>query len=1713
MELTRKRPRLASFFLRTPLRGVLTAFSCGLLCIQLADNKALAVPACPQTGLYRQPEGTPFWARKIGDEDRHVVETESGYTIIQDAVSGQWFYAVRNHEGKLEASAFLVGEIHPDQGGIEKHLRPADWTAKKGLFSLTEAELSRSASDDDTGPIADSSAAKSPEYTMVPTVIKNLVILARFLDHTPIFTQADFNALFNEIGYSTDGAYGSVRDYYQEASHGRAEIESTVANWVVLPHEEAYYGANDENGKDLRPQEFAKDAIAALDATGFDFSPYDGDGDGYVDMLTIIHSGLGEEYAGNPEECLWSHMGTLSPTVTVDGVTISRYCTASERRYSGTSIVRIGVICHEMGHLLGLPDLYDRDMSSSGIGVWGIMAAGSWGGDSYSAERPVHFCSWSKIRLGWVTPVEIDGSDSPLTIPQIEETSSPVCYRISCEMGDGEYLLIENRQKRSYDAKLPSAGLLIWHIDDNKSDNDDETTHYKVALLQADGNRDLENGSDRGDAGDPFPGSTGNRSLTPDTNPSSDSYFNGDTYISIENISDPADETTFSLATLIPIYSQDFSAGLPATWTVVDGYSDGYTWTDQNPAGRTNSNWSGTFMIADSAWSGRRWMDEELISPVLDCSSYVKTRIQFRHYFNARRDQTGDVDVRVNGGQWQNIARYLSANDEGLKDIDISSYADAQSSVQLRWRFYNAYWDRYWGIDNVALRGMPPVNNPPEISITSISQRRDASGHLEVAFIGTDPENDPATWVSLDCQFAPYPYSDWQQLVFDTADPAHTAQEPMQFTATGVTFVAVVDASAWNGFYKIRLRVSDGTNQSLAESSDKFQVDNAAATISITTHLQNSSPQSGDTSVTAGSSWSDPNLDTTWFSWKVNDGAWNGAVAGSPVGESSQSAMFDSLTIDGDDYLTINSRHVDEFGNQSDESISSPYYVAPMVPSAPRVDSATPSSLVVAVVPNPGESGDVDYAVSCMTVKKYVDFVIGAFVDSPVWGKHADWNGEAGITIGGLCSKTTYSFKTMAANPLDHLARSGYSDTASATTTNTPPNTPVGVDVSPESPISIDDLLCSVTPADPPDADAGDTVTYIYTWSCSGKSDVVHGPSAELNDTLPAWYTQKGDTWTCIVQAYDSFDYSESVTGTGRLIGNSPPYAPQSVALSPDSPKTGDDLLCMVASANPSDPDPADEVTYMYTWTCSGKPDVVHGPKPEPSDSLSSALTEKGNNWSCRVEAYDGEDWSPSLSSNVTVANTPPNQPQALVIAPEAAQTADDLICRVAPADPPDADPHDTIAYIYTWACTGKQDVINGPKTDTTDALSASLTEKGDVWVCSVQAFDGSDYSEPLVASNSIANTPPYPPSQVNLSPESPISTDDLVCAVTPASVPDSDPNDLVQYRYTWSNGAETIVVCPTDSLTLNLPASSTSKGETWTCAVEAFDGEAYSSAVEGSVSIGNSPPATPTAVSISPYLPYTDDSLVCTIQPANPPDPDEGDRVLYRFTWSCQGKESIVTGPTDSLSDTLPPSNTTKKDVWTCTVVATDGAAVSEEVSSSVLILNSPPTLQVTGSTVVYELSSVDLAVTAADEDGDAIFLYCRGGPEGASFVDHGDGTGAFQWLALPAGTYDLTFLADDTEEQTAEPVSVAVAPAEFRIVYIGLEPVLSEERVLAITWFGIPGAVYSVFRSQDLTTWERVAANLVLPVGSEQDDWLSYREELNIFSRPVFFYCVAME
>lgn len=387
-------------------------------------------------------------------------------------------------------------------------------------------------------------AAKSTHsgHAMAPGIVgqfRALAILVDFEDNQAAVDGEFFDSLvFGSVG-------GTVSEYYREVSYDKVQLISvdlpSEIGWQRAPMTYDYY-VNNRNGTGTYPQNTQKlveDIIDMVDPL-VDFSDYDNDGDGEVDGLMIIHAGRGAEYGGG-SDVIWSHKWSISPRYR-DGVYLSSY-TIQPEFLSSPGDQTIGVIAHELGHVFGVPDLYDTDYSSNGVGKWGLMSFGSWLGPQNRGGSPAHLCAWCKMELGWLIPVEVTEDVVSQTIENVEQNNTAFKLWTSGSPGN-EYFLIVNRQRIGFDSYLPNTGLLIWHIDENKNSNSGEwypglatSSHYLVALEQADGLYELERKNDHGDAGDPFPGTFSKTSFNSATIPSTDAYSGTESPISVENIS------------------------------------------------------------------------------------------------------------------------------------------------------------------------------------------------------------------------------------------------------------------------------------------------------------------------------------------------------------------------------------------------------------------------------------------------------------------------------------------------------------------------------------------------------------------------------------------------------------------------------------------------------------------------------------------------------------------------------------------------------------------------------------------------------------------------------------------------------------------------------------------------------------------------------------------------------------------------------------------------------------------------------------------------------------------------------------------------------------------------------------------------------------------------------------------------------------------------
>jgi len=523
---------------------------------------ALGITANPLPIEKTQPDGSKIKLKIRGDERFHWFEDTKGYPVIRK--NKEFFYAQPDSAGRFIATGHKVGKVNPAALGLTKNIRPV-----KDTPALFERKIPPAKANSINGPAllppGESGPSGAPARVPAAGTVKNLVILCKFSDHvigTHTRPPADYDVLFNNVGTDPLAPTGSVRDFYYENSYSQMTLNSTIIGWVDLPQTEAYY-ANGEDGGGAYPtnaQKMVEDALEAADPL-VDFSQFDNDSDGYIDSIDIIHSGYGAEFDLDPDK-IWSHMWALpNDWVSDEGVKVYEYHTEPALwGDSGTDITRIGVIVHETGHFFGLPDLYDTDFSSSGIGNWGAMA-NAWGWN-YDQLNPSHFCGWSKIFLDWVTPVIID-TPGIYTANRVEDNTD--IFRIDIGYPDtNEYLLIENRQPFGFESPIPQGGLAIWHIDETKGTffennvNDEEgypgqpgwptnNSHYRVALLQADGDYDLEHSSGDGDAFDLYH-ADGVSVIGSSTVPNTDSYKDGVIVVNdntIYDVNTSSDSMTF----------------------------------------------------------------------------------------------------------------------------------------------------------------------------------------------------------------------------------------------------------------------------------------------------------------------------------------------------------------------------------------------------------------------------------------------------------------------------------------------------------------------------------------------------------------------------------------------------------------------------------------------------------------------------------------------------------------------------------------------------------------------------------------------------------------------------------------------------------------------------------------------------------------------------------------------------------------------------------------------------------------------------------------------------------------------------------------------------------------------------------------------------------------------------------------------------------------
>ena len=370
------------------------------------------------------------------------------------------------------------------------------------------------------------------------------VILAAFKDKKFSVAQTDqkvqsyFDTFFNgtDISVSTDD-WGSVRQYFIDQSLGQFKPEFTVIGPIELDKGYGYYGGDKGGSKDTLYNQFVRESFTKARNSIEDWTVFDNDNNGRVDMCVIIFAGLGQNYTNSygDKSTIWPKEMPLS--YTIDGVTISGCSSSSEMRPTAASngVITasqpdgVGVVIHEISHALGLPDLYDTKSVAFGLDFWSVMDYGMY---TRQSKVPVGYTAYEREFMGWQQTEIIN---EPKTLHMACFDRGGKGYKLVNNANPNEYYILDNRQAMGWDWGLCNNrghGMLVYHVDYsagawNGNTVNTNASHQRLTIIPANGTLIGSNNAKSSDEwkaslqGNPYPGITENHELTDNSSPAS----------------------------------------------------------------------------------------------------------------------------------------------------------------------------------------------------------------------------------------------------------------------------------------------------------------------------------------------------------------------------------------------------------------------------------------------------------------------------------------------------------------------------------------------------------------------------------------------------------------------------------------------------------------------------------------------------------------------------------------------------------------------------------------------------------------------------------------------------------------------------------------------------------------------------------------------------------------------------------------------------------------------------------------------------------------------------------------------------------------------------------------------------------------------------------------------------------------------------------------
>ena len=453
-----------------------------LLCCVIA---AMAVPAKPGWHTFKQSDGTILNVQTVGNAFNNAILTSDGL-MVERGTDGDFYYLssltgltkVRAHEPR-DRKAVETAFITAQRGALTMRVQPYKLPQSKGRLNATASNAD--------APVPAIGTRRIP------------IILVEFADKK-------FNNTREKIIDAMLTGSKSVGQYFQDQSNGKYQPVFDVYGIYSLSQNREYYGGRTTSTKDKGIGWLVTEACQLAAADGVSFRPYDTNSDYYCDVVIVIYAGVGENQASTTHpEAVWPCNWTLEAAKYYDRGGNGPFSPSSGDPYvnhfavfnelygsndNGKTIDGIGTFCHEFGHCLGLPDMYDTKNSDFyGMGNWDIMCFGCYLDDGYT---PVGYSAYEKWFMGW-TKITIPEPNTYYTMPVWNQKNPDTdkSLFIYSNLNKNEYFILENRRRQGWDRFLSGQGIMVTHITfsqsywyNNKPNND---KIQLITILPADG--------------------------------------------------------------------------------------------------------------------------------------------------------------------------------------------------------------------------------------------------------------------------------------------------------------------------------------------------------------------------------------------------------------------------------------------------------------------------------------------------------------------------------------------------------------------------------------------------------------------------------------------------------------------------------------------------------------------------------------------------------------------------------------------------------------------------------------------------------------------------------------------------------------------------------------------------------------------------------------------------------------------------------------------------------------------------------------------------------------------------------------------------------------------------------------------------------------------------------------------------------------------------